>query len=898
MVHGPCGLLNPAAICMDRNLGLCTKNYPKDFTKETFLNETGGYPVYRRRNDGRTVSKVIQDHTYHIDNRWIVPHNLYLSTKYDAHINVELCSSIKSIKYVYKYVYKGHDRASMSVEQNDEIRSFIDARYVSAPEACWRLFSFPLHKEFPSHQRLAIHLQNQNPVYFNESDDIADVLNRASDQETTLTAWFKINENDDESARSILYPNFPEEYVWHSNKRQRKWQKRQRGFGATIGRIYAISPKQSELFHLRMLLYHIVAGATSFEDMRTVNGVVYPTYQAAARALGLLASDNEWHNCLEEAALTQSAISLHKLFCIILSFCAPSNPYELWQTFKISLSEDYAYQLANDSTFDAVVNNLQEIACNNAMLDINDILAGQHGSSLTRFPEFVLPIVEDPNLSRIVREQLRLNALARDNAASFDIEAFNSDQRRVYDTIMHCIERDGCQSTNFARVFFVDGPGGTGKTFLFNAILNAATRSGEDGFALAVASSGTAALLLEAGRTAHSTFKIPLQTSSVTMCGIKPHSEQADLLRKTKIIIWDESSMISKSTLETVDRTFKDIFSEHDDALKSVPSGGRLMVFGGDFRQVLPVVPKGGRSDVVNQCINRSHLWQSFKIERLRINMRVQQAQTSNDLSLSMELHRFAHMLLDIGDGATETLKIVNDATNTAVDTDYIKVMDEMLIPGENLFDLISSVYPGFESASNIGNTMVNSAILTPTNANVSEINKLLMDSFPGESVTYYSADAASCNNQDQVIQFPPEYLNCIESGSLPSHSLTLKVGCPIMLLRNLDPSSGLCNGTRLVVKSLLRNIIEATIQTGPSIGSVVCIPRIELISPDSDSVQFRRRQFPVRTAFAMTINKAQGQTLDSIGLYLPKPVFSHGQLYVLSCTTLITYDEPQHLTN
>ena len=277
-------------------------------------------------------------------------------------------------------MYKGHDRASMSVEQNDVIQSFIDARYVSAPEACWRLFSFSMHKEFPSHQRLSIHLEGENSVYFNEDDDINNVLERASVQDTTLTSWFKVNAVDP-NARSILYPNFPEEYVWHDEHQPRRWEKRQRGFGGTIGRIYAISPRQSELYHLRMLLYH-VAGAVSFKDIRTVNGVEHITFQDAARALGLLESDDQWNRCLDEASHTQSPVSLRRLFVIILIFCSPSNPYELWLQFKDKLSEDHVYQLTRDPSFDSILNDINEAAYGYALLDINETLSTQHGSSL------------------------------------------------------------------------------------------------------------------------------------------------------------------------------------------------------------------------------------------------------------------------------------------------------------------------------------------------------------------------------------------------------------------------------------------------------------------------------------------------------------------------------------
>ena len=135
MIHGPCGEYNPNAVCMEH--GVCTKHYPRSFVEGTYT-EQSGYPVYRRRMDGRIVRKAGVD----LDNRWVVPHNVYLCRKYDAHINVEVCSTISVIKYLYKYVYKGHDCARVSVQsdnsENDntegsapinEINMFLDARY-------------------------------------------------------------------------------------------------------------------------------------------------------------------------------------------------------------------------------------------------------------------------------------------------------------------------------------------------------------------------------------------------------------------------------------------------------------------------------------------------------------------------------------------------------------------------------------------------------------------------------------------------------------------------------------------------------------------------------------------------------------------------------------------------
>jgi ATP-dependent DNA helicase PIF1 len=166
---------------------------------------------------------------------------------------------------------------------------------------------------------------------------------------------------------------------------------------------------------------------------------------------------------------------------------------------------------------------------------------------------------------------------------------------------------------------------------------------------------------------------------------------------------------------------------------------------------------------------------------------------------------------------------------------------------------------------------------LAATNTDVNAINHAIQEQIAGDSVTYKSID--SVMNADEVVNYPIEFLNSLDLPGVPPHKLSLKVGVPIILLRNINPPR-LCNGTRLAVKKLMPNVIEATILNGKSKGEDVLIPRIPIIPTDMP-FDYKRLQFPIRLAFSMTINKAQGQSLQVCGLNLENPCFSHGQLYV-----------------
>ena len=176
-------------------------------------------------------------------------------------------------------------------------------------------------------------------------------------------------------------------------------------------------------------------------------------------------------------------------------------------------------------------------------------------------------------------------------------------------------------------------------------------------------------------------------------------------------------------------------------------------------------------------------------------------------------------------------------------------------------------------------------AILAPTHDEVDKVNNHMMYMIDGEEHVYYSSDTVSDTDVDFNFDeslYTTEFLNSIRMSGVPHHELVLKVGAPIMCLRNIDQRNGLCNDTRLQVLRMGTINIEARIISGGKIGTICAIPRM-IISPSDTKMPFKlnRRQFPVSICFAMTINKSQGQTLSHVGLLLQQPVFSHGQLYV-----------------
>lgn len=208
--------------------------------------------------------------------------------------------------------------------------------------------------------------------------------------------------------------------------------------------------------------------------------------------------------------------------------------------------------------------------------------------------------------NKLIQEERRYDRHQLSEEHNQLVSTMTVEQRSVYDRILTAVQNDR------GGVFFLYGYGGTGKTFVWKALSSALRSQGE--IVIAVASSGIASLLIPGGRTAHSRFSIPLSINEDSTCDIKAGSPLAELLQVTKLIIWDEAPMTKKYCFEALDRSLRDVLRFSNPLSMEQPFGGKVIVFGGDFRQILPVVPNGTRHDIVSATINSSYLWEHCQV--------------------------------------------------------------------------------------------------------------------------------------------------------------------------------------------------------------------------------------------------------------------------------------------
>uniref|UniRef100_A0A0R0L7T8 ATP-dependent DNA helicase n=1 Tax=Glycine max TaxID=3847 RepID=A0A0R0L7T8_SOYBN len=448
--------------------------------------------------------------------------------------------------------------------------------------------------------------------------------------------------------------------------------------------------------------------------------------------------------------------------------------------------------------------------------EIKNLLQGNR-KSLRDFPSMPYPIGYAANTHG---NKLIYNEMA------YDKELLHAEFNKYY----HSLTYYAVVATQLGGVYFLYGYGGTRKTFIWKTLSSTIRSNG--GIVLTVASR----------RTTHSKFAIPVPATQNSTCNMHQGSDLAELLKITKLIIWDEAPMCHKFIFQALDKSLKDIM--HNDR----PFGGKVIVFCGDFSQILPVVPRGNRFDIIHASLNASYIWDHCQILKLTKKLHLQ---TNVVDSSNHDLKQFFDWLLDIGDGK---LREPNDG--------YVEISipNEFLIKHFN--DPTQTTYPNLLQNYSNGDFLHKRVVLASTKDVVDSINDYVMSLIPIEEKENCSVD--SVDKSDELLNpafgvLTPEFLNSLKTSRIPNHKLKIKIGTPIILLRNLDQADGLCNGTRLIVTRLGAHVVEAEIITGSNIGHRTYIPRMNM-SPSDSPWPFKliRRQFSFMVSFAMTINKCR----------------------------------------
>ncbi|XP_033134268.1 uncharacterized protein LOC117127729 [Brassica rapa] len=420
---------------MEKNL--CTKKYPRPYNDNTSIDKSGYVLYRRRRNDDASTVKAGAV----LENTFVVPHNIKLVKKYEAHINVEWCNRTSAVKYLFKYITKGVDRATAVIEngntaatsdatgsggskekvvrQRNEIQDYIEARYLSACESMWRTFAFHIHKRKPSVEKLIIHLEGEHNITVKSTDILGLVIRKP---------------------------------VWTERKK-----------GKTIGRVVAVHPSAGDRYYLRVFINKI-KGPRSYDELKTYNDVKYPDIKSVCHARGYLDNDVEWLESMSEGARRATPYQLRDMFVTFLNNCFVASPKGLWKHSWKSMSEDILHKRQrilgqtnlelDDKTLEQYtlievekLMRMQDRSLNDIkdMPKINHVLLKELGNSLWN-QEMDYDVSEET-----LRHDKQYNLL-------------NAEQRAIYESVLDSVDKKE------GKLFFVYGAGGTGKIFLFQLL--------------------------------------------------------------------------------------------------------------------------------------------------------------------------------------------------------------------------------------------------------------------------------------------------------------------------------------------------------------------------------------------------------------------------------------------
>jgi hypothetical protein len=920
----------------------CRRGYPKPYVDVAYITDTG-YPVYARRAPAdvdelpaaaggpaaQTKADIMRDWpgmTFDEICRRVVPHSRELLETFNCHVNVEWAHSVEIIAYLYKYIYKNDSTAWISIlQEGDQVQRFMNAQRVSSSEAAWKILRFKINESSHAVEVVHVHNPGDNWLIYEEFEDIEDeltyrehvaniavsklerYLNRpraAVFDDVTLVQYFEqyriCRRGDVPAYAKHKTPCQCWEDDFEPLKRMSVYRVRQ---AENFVRIPRKSPSQGQVFYVRLLLCNVPV--RSWVQLRTdEDGVLHRTFEEAARARDLLNGQDEYEFLFEDyAASAASGIvtpeKLEQLFVICMTQGTfPAN--SLWTKHKAAMCKNARARCASTGRYsDDILTTMAEGCVLRSIAEHLDAM----GKTLSMYdlPE---PELAPDAIARYHVEHDRQTYADQASVASQPSRTWlpsggwspgtgmTAEQKPIFDRVI-AATRAG---TGLCQL--VDARAGRGKTWLMSLMV--AVLRFEGIITLCVASTALAAQNYRGGRTAHSQLCIPAgdnrSKGEPVQCNLQLGSQHASFLRAVTVIVWDEIYNSNRYDIEAVDRMLRELMGN------DAPFGGKVMVFGGDKRQIPPVIPDAQPSEITRAVISASP---SIAPHLIRTEL-VHAVRDASDPAYSTFVD-------SLGDNTAAYVDLPDDRSEITAHYESKLVPVPSAVSGERFIThttdvdaAIAFAYPDLVRLRDDASEYKNHAIITTTNMEVDKFNQAVVAAMgfcAGDGLLHELLSSDQIADDPNGRTLSSEYLdNLPRAPGVPPHRLQLFVGAMCMLTRNFDPKRGLVNNRKCVIKkiftgaanscgrSMHKAVEVALIVEDPDVPGGYCeteetyvIPRIlfNFKPPRSTLLHIRRKQFPLALCYAITNNKAQGQTLARVVIDQRNDSFSHGQTYV-----------------
>ncbi|XP_031358919.1 uncharacterized protein LOC116182523 [Photinus pyralis] len=586
----------------------CSRGFPKRYSNVTIIYEDKP-AVYKRRSpdDGGTFHRTTNGRV--ITNSWVVPYNPAYLLALGAHSNVEFAYGDAACKYLVKYHFKMGNFAYVQIAEGntdvvdyDETQGIMKGHYRSAMEAYARLYSWRIIRMSHTVYRLNVHLEGEGPQYFRRGAEdkvkakIFEGNAKLSQLEMFMKQCLEESRQQISEIRNVTFAQLPETH-WFNQKTNR-WQKRKRQ-RKIVGRLYPVLPNHTEKFALYQLLLY-KKGPLGWDDLKTPPNSTTPckTFVECAKLMGLLDDIEIWRRTLFEASNVGNPRTMRNLFAQILLLGYVADPLALWNEFL-----PHMYDTRNLRQNDEVERSRR---INIALCLLNRLL----GHHFTNNAFFHIPMPEnynavcddenefffgqnraldgenesDPTLAEFPLQRRNDDAIETEDIGNYATLAsylrLNEEQKIVVDIVVRAMQSSPSDATT-PRLVFMNGAGGTGKTFVYKTIIDMFIKYRR--YVIMTASTGVAAQLLPRGMTVHKAFSIPLDVLDVNKIpSISGGSVMAQRIRKSEAIIIDEISMLHKNVLRMVNEACKNV--EANNETRKLPFAGKVILLGGDFR--------------------------------------------------------------------------------------------------------------------------------------------------------------------------------------------------------------------------------------------------------------------------------------------------------------------------